>query len=104
MTGEESRLRSSRFLSKMLKTADLTDAWRMKNPFNRQYTCVIISDAQVGAVRLDRFYISGSFITRVLNGLIFPVGFSDNLLISIEITFSFTKKQQDFGCFNVKLL
>lgn len=47
----------------MLKKADLADTWRMKNPSSRQFTCVVISDAQVSAARLDRFYISGSFIT-----------------------------------------
>lgn len=66
-TGEEPHFQSSAVLSCVLKKTDLVDVWRMKHPSVRQYTWVKITDGRVSAARLDRFYVSGSFTTRVVD-------------------------------------
>ena len=102
-TGEEPHFQSSAVLSCVLKT-DLVDVWRMKHPSVRQYTWVKITDGRVSAARLDRFYVSGSFTTRVVNCQILPVVFTDHHLIVMELILSPTGKPKSFWHFNVKLL
>lgn len=78
--------------------------WRMKHPSVRQYTWVKITDGRVSAARLDRFYMSGAFIARVINCQIIPVGFTDHHLVVMELILSPTGKPKSFWHFNVKLL
>ena len=63
-----------------------------------------ISDVRVSAARLDRLYVSASFITRATNCQIVPVGFTDHHLILVDLVLSPTGKPRSSWHFNVKLL
>lgn len=103
-TGEEAHFESSNFLSHVLTKMDLIDVWRRNNPMSRQYTWVRIAEGRCHAARLDRFYLSGSYSTRVVNCDIVSVGLTDHHMILMELVLAFTGTQKSFWHFNTKLL
>ena len=80
------------------------DVWRVKHPSNRQYTWVKMVDGRVSAARLDRIYMSHSHSNRLLNSHIFPVGFTDHHLVTLDFHITQTSKCTSYWHFNVKLL
>lgn len=47
----------SRYLSRLVKEAELLYMWRIKHPLDKQYTWVNILDNRISAARLDRIYV-----------------------------------------------
>ena len=58
----------------------------------------------MSAARLDRVYLSQSFSNRLLNSFIYPVGFSDHHLVTLDFHISPTTKYSSYWRFNIKLL
>ncbi len=56
-TNVEPHMLSSTYLSRLVKDAELLDMWRIKHPFDKQYTWVKFLDNRVSAARLDRIYV-----------------------------------------------
>ncbi len=100
---EEPHIQSSSALSNLIKEFQLLDMWRIKHPYDRQYTWIKTFN-RVTAARLDRFYVSKYFNSRVIECCICPVGFSDHHLIIMKMTMSNAPRKSAYWHFNVKLL
>ncbi len=103
-TGEEPHFQSSSILAQVIQVADVVDVWRMKHPSLRQYTWVRVLDGRVSAARLDRFYVSTSFVNRVSGCQILPAAFTDHHIVLFDFLLSPNAKSHSFWHFNVKLL
>lgn len=102
--GQEPHQASSKLLQGILQESQLVDIWRTKHPTASQYTWMRVGGGAVSAARLDRFYLSASFLNRAGNSYIHPVGFSDHHLILTELLLSDDSRQRTFWHFNIKLL
>ena len=102
--GEEPHLQSAACLRRLLLKLDLTDAWRIKHPSDRQYTWVKMTDSRISAARLDRIYISQSIRAKLMNSCIIPVGFTDHHLITAELCTSSETTSSSYWHFNNKLI
>ncbi len=78
--------------------------WRIKHPNDRQYTWIKALNNRVTAARLDRFYVSKYFNSRVIECCICPLGFSDHHLIIMKMTMSNAPRKSAYWHFKVKLL
>ena len=103
-TGQEPHLQSAAALAQLGAEEGVVDVWRVKHPSNRQYTWVKMVDGRVSAARLDRIYMSHSHSNRLLNSHIFPVGFTDHHLVTLDFHITQTSKCTSYWHFNVKLL
>ena len=103
-TGQEPHWRSAAALRQLGAEVGVVDAWRVKHPTDRQYTWVKVVDGGVSAARLDRVYISQSYSNRLLNSHIYPVGFADHHLVTLDFHITQTPKHSSHWHFNVKLL
>lgn len=65
----------------MMEDADLTDAWRYKNPSSRQYTF----HRGTQASRIDYWLISNHLADTTSRSEIVPIALSDHALMSINI-------------------
>jgi len=101
---EEPHIQSSSALSKLIQDFQLFDMWRIKHPNDRQYTWIKAFNNRVSAARLDRFYVSKAFNSRVIECCICPVGFSDHPLIIVTMNMSNTPRKSVYWHFKVKLL
>lgn len=101
---EEPHFQSSLKLSKIIREINLLDMWLIKNPQVRQYTWVKVADNKVSAARLDQIYVSDDFSNRIIDCSIFPVGFTDHHLVSLNIIMSQYAKRSSYWHFNNKLL
>ncbi len=100
----EPHMLSSTYLSRLVKDAELLDMWRIKHPFDKQYTWVKILDNRVSAARLDRIYVSKKCNNRVVDCCISPIGFSDHHLIFISVNMEQFPRKSSYWHFNAKLL
>lgn len=87
-----------------MREADLIDVWRNRHPSATQYTWVKVVDGWISAARLDRFYMSASFISRAADCRILPVVFTNHHLVLTELVLTANGKSKSFWHFNVKLL
>lgn len=84
--GEEPHPQSSQTLNTVIHLdLDLLDTFRVKHPQSRQFTWVRVRNNRVCAARLDRFYISKTLSPRLLQCNIYPVGFTDHHLVTVEL-------------------
>lgn len=91
-------------MSHVLTKMDLIDVRRRNNSRSRQHTWVRIAEGRCRAARLDKFYLSGSYSTRVMNCHIVSVGFTDHDTILMELVPTVTGTQKSFWHFNTELL
>lgn len=101
---EEPHLQSSTCLSQLLNQSKLMDAWRVKYPIVRQYTWVRVLNSSISAARLDRIYLSDLFSSRLLRSFIYPVGFTDHHLVTIDVCTSTIARPRTYWHFNTKLI
>lgn len=87
-----------------MREADLIDVWRNRHPSATQHTWVKVVDGRISAARLDRFYMSASFILCAADCRILPVVFTDHHLVLTELVLTANGKSKSFWHFNVKLL
>lgn len=99
---EESHSPSSNALQNIIKEFELVDVWRNMNKRIRQYTWVKILDSNVTGARLDSIYISKTSVNRVSN--IFPNGFSDHHIATIDFNITTLARPRFHWHFNTKLL
>lgn len=88
----------------MIAESGVVDVWRVKHPKARQYTWVKVLDGTIRAARLDRVYISTSFSNRLLSSHIYPVGFTDHHLVTVDVHTAPTTKGSSYWHFNIQVL
>ena len=82
----------------------MVDNWRECNQGIRQYTWVKAAEGRISAARLDRIYTSRRLSNRVTNASIWPNGFSDHHLVTIDVNLDTVPNTSSFWHLNVKLL
>ena len=102
--GEEPHWRSSEKLASLISDCDMIDVWRHKNEGVRQYTWLKVGESRVCGARLDRFYVSRGFYNRVVRTGVFPVGFSDHHMVTVETSVTSMTPAHYYWHFNVRLL
>ena len=80
------------------------DTWRESNRLKRQYTWFKVSGTRISAARLDRFYVSSARRNRFLNTGVYPSGFSDHHLISVDFITPSTQREGSYWRFGLRLL
>lgn len=80
------------------------DVWRDRNQMVKQYTWIKMLDSSVTGARLDRLYVSKKENNRIMNANIFPNGFSDHHIVTIDFNINKVQRPKYYWHFNVKLL
>lgn len=78
-------LAKEHILSPPTTRMDLIDVLGRNNPLSRQYTWARIVKSRCHEGRLDRIFLSGSYITCVVNCYIVPVVFTDHHMVLMEL-------------------
>ncbi len=95
--GEEHHSKSSKLLLDIINDLNLEDVWRSRNNLVKQYTWVKILDSVVTEARLDRLYIRKSEMNRVINADIFPSGFSDHHMVTLDYNIAKVSRNFNFN-------